>query len=173
MTKKTKLLFESVTCSRCGGSGQYSYCSLYGRTCFKCHGNGVVLSKRGHAAQLFLDQLRTKDAREISEGDVCLVSVVTFSSIADVWLVATHDAVVDLDGKALVTFAYKSGKTENYGFGRGCTVKAKGSKEIEDGRRAQALAYQETLTKSGTVARVGRREKARAQKSDQVLEVLV
>lgn len=169
----TKLLFESLLCSRCCGSGQYSYCSLYGRTCFKCHGNGVVLTKRGHAAQLFLDQLRTKDAREISEGDVCLVSIVTFSSIADVWLVAKHDAVVDLDGTAFVTFAYKSGKTEKHGFGRGITIKAKGSKAVEDARRAQALAYQATLTKSGTVSLVGRRQAIRKEKSDQVLEVLV
>jgi hypothetical protein len=29
-----------VTCGRCGGSGHYSYCSMYGTTCFGCRGSG-------------------------------------------------------------------------------------------------------------------------------------
>jgi rRNA maturation protein Nop10 len=28
------------TCSRCGGSGRYSWCQMYGDTCFKCGGKG-------------------------------------------------------------------------------------------------------------------------------------
>jgi hypothetical protein len=29
-----------VVCGRCGGSGHYSYCSMYGTTCFGCRGSG-------------------------------------------------------------------------------------------------------------------------------------
>lgn len=32
-----------VTCGRCGGTGHYSYCQMYGTTCFECHGNKTVL----------------------------------------------------------------------------------------------------------------------------------
>src|SRR5207249_1748734 len=48
---KKPLFFESETCSRCGGSGHYSYCQRYGTTCFKCGGRTTVLTKRGEAAQ--------------------------------------------------------------------------------------------------------------------------
>lgn len=45
-----KLVYEHVTCSRCGGSGTYSYCSMYGSTCFKCGGRKRVPSKAGAKA---------------------------------------------------------------------------------------------------------------------------
>lgn len=35
-----------VTCSRCGGSGHYSYCERYGTSCFKCEGNKMTLPRR-------------------------------------------------------------------------------------------------------------------------------
>jgi hypothetical protein len=31
-------------CTRCGGSGRYSYCTAYGSTCFKCSGNKLQLT---------------------------------------------------------------------------------------------------------------------------------
>lgn len=42
--------FESETCSRCWGTGNYSYCQSYGTRCFKCHGKKKVLTKRGRVA---------------------------------------------------------------------------------------------------------------------------
>jgi DnaJ-class molecular chaperone len=33
------------TCGRCGGSGHYSYCQMYGTTCFGCKGRGEVAAK--------------------------------------------------------------------------------------------------------------------------------
>jgi hypothetical protein len=30
-------------CHRCGGTGRYSYCQMYGDTCFECSGKRVVL----------------------------------------------------------------------------------------------------------------------------------
>ena len=49
--------FETETCSRCAGSGNYSYCPGYGNRCFKCSGKGRVYSKRGHAALDFQQAL--------------------------------------------------------------------------------------------------------------------
>lgn len=65
-----KLLFEHVACGRCGGSGSYSYCSMYGSRCFGCNGAGYKLTKRGRAAQNFLDDLRSKPAGEVKVGDL-------------------------------------------------------------------------------------------------------
>lgn len=45
------------TCSRCGGSGRYSWCQMYGDKCFKCAGKGefvVTLTAKT------LDAARTK-----------------------------------------------------------------------------------------------------------------
>lgn len=39
--------FDVEPCSRCGGSGSYSYCQMYGTRCFKCAGKGKYLSKHG------------------------------------------------------------------------------------------------------------------------------
>ena len=44
-------VFETETCSRCGGSGNYSYCQTHGTTCFKCGGSGITYTTRGAAAR--------------------------------------------------------------------------------------------------------------------------
>ena len=31
------------SCTRCGGSGEHSFCPMYGTTCFKCWGSGAVV----------------------------------------------------------------------------------------------------------------------------------
>jgi hypothetical protein len=35
----------TTECSRCGGSGHYSYCQMYGTTCFGCSGSGKMVVK--------------------------------------------------------------------------------------------------------------------------------
>ncbi len=40
-----KLIYDLESCSRCGGSGHYSYCQMYGTTCFKCGGSGKARTK--------------------------------------------------------------------------------------------------------------------------------
>src|SRR5262245_6075925 len=71
MTFKT--LFESQTCSRCGGTGHYSYCQMHGTTCFKCGGKGVTLTKRGSAAQAWFTAQKMRPASEIKVGDKIVV----------------------------------------------------------------------------------------------------
>ena len=60
---------ETKVCGRCGGSGHYSYCQMYGTTCFGCAGRKVVFTKRGLAANEYLRKLRSKPATEINVGD--------------------------------------------------------------------------------------------------------
>ena len=51
--------FERETCTRCGGTGKFSYNLKDGDMCYGCKGSGMKLSKRGAAAAAY--------AREISE----------------------------------------------------------------------------------------------------------
>ena len=46
-----KIVYQKESCSRCNGSGQYSYCQMYGSTCFKCAGSGKQLTRAGKAAK--------------------------------------------------------------------------------------------------------------------------
>lgn len=49
--------YEKEPCGRCGGSGQYSWNSMHGSTCYGCSGSGMRLTKRGKAARAFADTL--------------------------------------------------------------------------------------------------------------------
>jgi hypothetical protein len=69
-------MFEHAPCSRCGGSGNHSYCSSWGHTCFKCvfrkgvPGTGRQLTKRGAAAAAYYETLRPRKAvRDLVPGD--------------------------------------------------------------------------------------------------------
>jgi len=68
----TKVTYERETCSRCGGTGHYSYNQINGTTCFGCNGKGEKLTKRGRAASDFALSLVAKTADEIAVGDVVL-----------------------------------------------------------------------------------------------------
>jgi hypothetical protein len=58
---------EMVTCSRCCGSGHYSYNAMTGTRCFKCHGKKEVLTKRGSLTNQFIKSLRSS---EVSNADL-------------------------------------------------------------------------------------------------------
>lgn len=64
-----KTRFETETCSRCNGSGSYSYCQDYGSKCFKCAGSGIALTKRGVAARAYLEKLCTIRMIDLKVGD--------------------------------------------------------------------------------------------------------
>jgi hypothetical protein len=64
-----KTHFETVVCSRCHGSGEYSFCTDYGSRCFRCHGSGRVHTKRGSAALNYLERICTVPASEVRVGD--------------------------------------------------------------------------------------------------------
>lgn len=52
-----RLLYETESCGRCGGSGWNSYCEMWGRTCFECgvkpheQGTGRRFTKAAKVAQ--------------------------------------------------------------------------------------------------------------------------
>ncbi len=68
MTNETPA-YETETCSRCHGSGHYSYNQMTGTTCFKCHGHKVAYTKRGQAAVAYAKKLRSVLIADVKIGD--------------------------------------------------------------------------------------------------------
>lgn len=66
--------FPVETCSRCDGSGQYSYNQRDGKRCFKCAGNGYNLAARAVKAwNLYIEAKKEASsipATEIKVGDM-------------------------------------------------------------------------------------------------------
>lgn len=61
--------FPIESCSRCGGSGRYSWCQAYLDRCFRCSGSGIAIARgaaKAHAAWL----AAIKAAREVQARDV-------------------------------------------------------------------------------------------------------
>lgn len=177
-----KLLFENVPCSRCGGSGRMPFAVMNG-ICFKCSGAGAVLTKRGQAAQNFLDGLRHRRADELKVGDLIFSQGFSAGSfaVASSWgrIVSIEPtdnsgAVVLVNGvqqpvapglkitTTVVSGGQDSGipawgvpssapQTSDLQCSVDHMVRIGFSKEEKAAQREQALAFQATLTKSGTV----------------------
>jgi hypothetical protein len=154
------LLFESQTCSRCGGSGHYSYCHIYGTTCFKCHGKKEVLTKRGRVAQGFYTELSSKRIDQLVAGDQFQdITITNGGSLARAWF--TVKAVIPDTSRcsSLVNGVEVPGRTDLLAIdAEGCLFagrvpeerirvfyRAEQRKQIAD----LALAYQSILSKSG------------------------
>lgn len=60
--------FESKVCSRCGGSGHFSFNHKDGTMCYGCSGTGSMLTKRGMAASKFFQESLTLPASDLLVG---------------------------------------------------------------------------------------------------------
>jgi len=151
MTKK--LLLESKTCGRCAGSGRYGPSCVYGGVCFKCNGNGAVLTKRGRAAQNFLNDLRMRKMSEFKVGDLILSEGFSAGSynqpsfFARITEIVVEGDAIKIEAKhnqlGIARFEGNADSTYRKGFTN--------AEKVEQCK--EALAYQETLTKAGTVAK--------------------
>lgn len=160
------LLFESKTCSRCGGSGTYSYCQRYGTTCFGCGGRGVTLTKRGAAAQAFLNASRLVAITDLVAGDVVYTTGITLGggvydqkvTVVDVGEEHQYGsslkdgAWVPTLGRTLYALTTK-GEAYNYTTSSTHTFRKVFAPLEDAAKKAAALAYQATLTATGTVAK--------------------
>jgi hypothetical protein len=144
------LLFENVPCSRCGGSGNYSYCQMYGTTCFKCAGDGATLTARGKAAQMFLNASRKRKAGEFKLGDYYLMDGVPGFSRSE-WIKVTEIQAAE-NGTLNLVGTNKRGETTSYnGLTLGFELRKSWTKEEKKAQAQAALAFQATLTKAGTI----------------------
>lgn len=144
---------ERETCSRCCGTGHYSYCQMHGTMCFKCGGKKVVLTKRGAAAARYLETLRSKRAGDLVVGDVVW---------ADGIPGYTRGRFVKITAIAPSTVRFKIGDGEWQtstgldispvvsGIAADALVRVAQSAAEKEETLRRAIAYQATLTKSGT-----------------------
>lgn len=124
-------VFEKEVCFRCSGTGEYSYCQMYGSRCFKCHGAGEVLTKKGTAARDYLDKISEVKASDLVEGDI----------------------IFDYGTKRVVKFVTVLGEQAHVKTSKVTIVTTPDRLFVTGRDRAakivEALAYQETLTKTG------------------------
>jgi hypothetical protein len=138
------LLFEHRPCTRCGGSGNYSYCQMYGTTCFGCGGSGAQLTKRGKVAQVWLTEKRKVKVAELKVGDEFWFDSIFgpgWVKVTEPWT-AEANQIVGID---------KKGQSVAYGNSGGEMVRKRMTNEQARALKAEALAFQATLTKAGTV----------------------
>jgi len=147
---RTELKFERETCTRCGGSGQYSYCEMYGSTCFKCHGNGQALTRRGAVARQWMADQRKILVRDVKPGMV----IKSFGSTYNVQTIL-QDAIST--GKSLIDGVWidhaPSWRIQGIKHGLVCqgdtAVELIPSKVEQVEQLRAAIEYQNSLTKAG------------------------
>jgi hypothetical protein len=159
-----ELQLERETCGRCGGSGHYSYCQTYGTTCFKCAGKKEVLTKRGSAALAYLKTLRSRKVSEVRVGDTVKMTGCTLGgSVYEFWARVESITPHVQEGSSLkdgVMVPYRIEELCLVGTSKGremasylpldALVEVLLSPEEQEATLRQAVAYQVTLTKTGT-----------------------
>jgi len=157
----TKL--ETQSCTRCGGSGHYSYCQSHGTTCFKCGGNKIIWTKRGALASSFLTALCSKRADQIVVGEKvktdfgCPISgqVRGFGTVTESYMSTlsggTANGVQIFHYVVTVTHPKHGGISHH---GSPSTVYRVAQNAADKAAKFQlALAFQAKLTKSGKIAK--------------------
>lgn len=141
--------FETTTCSRCGGSGRYSFNQMDGDRCYGCRGTGLQFTARGKAARAFYEASQLKPLSELKPGMFLWDD--TFGMKAK-WLpiesIEQTGSYCESNG---VRQYYTNIVTKRCRLGvlPGSKVRALASDEERQALLAAALAYQDTLGKNG------------------------
>lgn len=149
--------FEQRECTRCGGSGRYSYNMLDGDRCYGCGGKGVQLTKRGAAARaFFLDSMITRyDAIQVgyrvfdpTRGWRTVTNVEVDGNFGGHYVnYGTPDEYIDPNTHSITT---GTGEGRVSWLGKAdSTMRAYADRAEYDAKLAAALAYQDTLTQQG------------------------
>lgn len=151
--------FETVECSRCNGSGKFSWNARTGSTCFKCSGQGRTLTKKGAAAQKYAETLCEKLISEVVVGDFIRIDSITHRYFGK---------VVEISEPRVISTSNITGEehmgieltTEHSKMGRSGLITSPNSiirigqtKDQKQAKRELALAFQATLTKQGKVSK--------------------
>ncbi len=134
MTAAPRLVYETETCSRCGGSGTYSYCQMYGSTCFKCSGRKRSLSRRGAKASAavgaFIAERFSKAVETLEVGDRISLPGYARAVVVDAPKVSGSYSIAVVDGVEVKTpyiaVQLRTGAGEvNYGTPPGTMIKTR------------------------------------------------
>jgi hypothetical protein len=159
-----ELLFENETCGRCQGSGNHSYNQRHGTVCYGCGGRGKRLTKRGAAANAFYNAKLTVTIGELVVGDKIRQSLGGDSygttaeviSIGELYQYGSTGTMKD--GEWIYTpcmgipveLRLSNGETMTSIAPPEKSVRKLWDRETIAAVTADALALQDTLTKSGT-----------------------
>lgn len=159
-------IFEKETCTRCGGSGNFSWCQSHGSRCFKCGGKGETLTKRGAAASAFLKRLLERPITTIKVGDRVRCefwypagSLCVWGTVKDILHRTESGASSDTTTGQMVEWTRpvielccvtSRGLFSHVGHLE-TMVRPAHSAETKTAARAAALDYQATLTTTGSV----------------------
>lgn len=150
---ENKPVFEHEVCGRCCGTGKYSFNLIHGDRCYGCGGSGYKLTKRGHAAQQYLNTLRTRNASEVNVGDLILFDNNYKKLFAYVKQIRDDELNVGQD-RITFTMTDKCGKEiGKYNCFKATQIRFAYSAEEKAAQIKQALEYQDTLTKAGVVSK--------------------
>lgn len=139
-------VFEHTTCSRCCGTGTYSFNLIHGTKCYGCNGAGYKLTKRGAAASSYLKAIRSRPASEIKEGDVILFDMHFFRVFTPVTSVEVNE-----NGSVTIRgIRHKTGENIGFTVWPDDPVRLSFSADQKQAQIEQALAYQSSLKKDGT-----------------------
>lgn len=151
-------ILETQTCTRCHGSGQYSYCPGYGTTCFKCAGTKETLTKRGVMANRYLLSLRSKSAGELKVGEVIWSAGVP-GHIKSGWHTIKEILPYEDKGRYVVNGVEQPKRIDLIeikcpvlhmpGVSPEQVIRVRQDKEQSAATWAKAMAYQATLSKMG------------------------
>lgn len=157
------LIFDHKPCTRCGGSGRYSFNMMHGSVCYGCGGKGQVLTKKGRAAQNFLNNLRSRKAGELMVGEVILSEGFNCGSYSEPnkWcqILEIHHAATGQEfGISNSTIPHVKIITDkmSYTCPADTLIRKAFSGEEKKAQCQAALEFQATLTQAGTVRKGGK-----------------
>lgn len=153
--------FETKTCSRCGGSGKFSFNLMHGTMCYGCNGSGVQFTKRGRAARQFFDESLTVPASELKVGmgikessgwkNFALIQAIYHGTDKELGANFRTSYVMGPDGDRQMIIA-DTGRCMAK-FYPDCRVRVMHTDEEKAVKIKAALEYQATLNANGTVSK--------------------
>jgi hypothetical protein len=144
--------FEMKVCSRCHGSGQYSYNQIDGSRCYGCHGEKKQYTKRGKAAKLFYVESLKMDPADVQVGQRIETMGGGKYTVDQIVGVEQQGAYMLPNGtwKPTMVHVFISRQGTRFTATEGFKVKLVPNAETKAKLAAAALAYQDTLTATGT-----------------------
>lgn len=138
--------FETEICSRCGGTGHFSFNLITGTKCFKCKGKKIQYTKRAQVARDRWIEKRMEWYPRVGNSYVLDTGMNSLKRVTCKLVSIVEDQLNP--GRDHMDFVDATGKVHKWNMPRELYKpmyeRASTQQELED-----AIAYQNTLTKAG------------------------